>query len=853
MKNTTLEFSAGFILLLAMSCSGGSLLPVAPGEIQPSPSLSGRETGHVQTSTCLWGVWDIEIDPTPMTAEAVPFRGADFTCNVTRFIDGPPVNLLLSLGTVDIQPDYVDITLDIGIRHPFPGLKKLTGFDVLGVFLGDGSDIYPGPWGFPVAGVTDQRLLNPDGYTRWFNSVEFGGTSNPLFGYSPGALGSPGYTPSAMLNPYRYFADGLGKMDSAFDYLTANSAARGSFTPGATNERTYHLRFPKSIGIRFQYAVIAHWKAPGIENPSPADFPPSANADEAPTIRIEDSSDVYFISESDFGGSIILDISAWDWSAGCSGVMDEYAIICYTDAYSGWWYTVDMTPVGGAEHYCTFHAEIPVETLTSSDPLPVWIEVIYADLDYTNEFGIGNDALLAAYFLHEVAVSGVSGWADTWGGTGSDRGYAIAVDSDGYCYVSGYRTATGGNDLFLSKHNPAGEMLWEKIWGGDDFDCGYGVALDGAGNIYVAGSFQGSADFDPGDGIDIHDSSGLDDACLSKFDSDGNFLWARTWGGTESNVANAVAVGGLGNICVAGQTAGEADFDPGGGTDLRVSAGSSDAFLSVFDADGDYLWAQVWGGTESDSAYGVSPGQSGSLRIAGSFMGVVDFNPDGGAERVSSGAQDAFMTAFDSSGVFQSVLIWGGPGPDEAFAVCADGSGNAFITGVFDGTVDFDPGAGIDSHDSNGLLDIFLTSFDPGGAHRWARTWGGTKYDDGYGVAADISGNIYVTGGFMGLMVDFDPGSSVDARLSEGDADIYLSKFDSSGAYQWARTFGGIDLDRGRGVGVDGLGNACAAGRFRYTVDFAPTGPPCGDDPDSHSSNGACDVFLVKFLPDGCW
>jgi hypothetical protein len=90
-------------------------------------------------------------------------------------------------------------------------------------------------------------------------------------------------------------------------------------------------------------------------------------------------------------------------------------------------------------------------------------------------------------------------------------------------------------------------------------------------------------------------------------------------------------------------------------------------------------------------------------------------------------------------------------------------------------------------------------------------------------------------------------------RISSGDVDIYLSKLDSYGNYQWARTFGGIDFDRGRGVGTDGFGNVYAAGRFRYTVDFAPTDPPCGHDPDSHSSSGACDVFLVKFLPDGCW
>jgi hypothetical protein len=103
------------------------------------------------------------------------------------------------------------------------------------------------------------------------------------------------------------------------------------------------------------------------------------------------------------------------------------------------------------------------------------------------------------------------------------------------------------------------------------------------------------------------------------------------------------------------------------------------------------------------------------------------------------------------------------------------------VSGNFQGTdVDFDPGGGVDDHTSNGAFDAFLSQFDSSGYINWARTWGGTLSDTGYGVAADVSGNAYVTGYFSGT-VDFDPGTGVDSRISNGGEDVFLSKFPPDG------------------------------------------------------------------------
>ena len=101
-------------------------------------------------------------------------------------------------------------------------------------------------------------------------------------------------------------------------------------------------------------------------------------------------------------------------------------------------------------------------------------------------------------------------------------------------------TSVGKNDIFLSKFDPSGNFKWAKTWGGSGNEFNGGVAVDKSGSAYVTGSFPGTVDFDPGSGVDEHGSiNGSYDVFLSKFDSAGNFLWAKTWGGIDDDDAGA--------------------------------------------------------------------------------------------------------------------------------------------------------------------------------------------------------------------------------------------------------------------------------------------------------------------------
>jgi len=393
---------------------------------------------------------------------------------------------------------------------------------------------------------------------------------------------------------------------------------------------------------------------------------------------------------------------------------------------------------------------------------------------------------------------------------------------------------------------------WARTWGGIGPDAGYSVAVDMEGNVYVTGDFSNTADFDPGPGVDNHTSNGLWDVFLSKFDPSGNFIWAKTWGGSSYDVGYGIAVDSSGNVYVTGYFDETVDFDPAAvGEEIRVSYGALDAFLSKFDSSGNLKWTRTWGGGDNDSGLGVTVDGSGTVYTTGYFCGTVDFDPDIAVDyHISNGTGDAFMTKFDSSGIFQWAKTWGGVEGDLGYGVAVDGSGNVYVTGIFSETVDFDPGPGVDNHITIDDYDIFLSKFDWSGNFLWARTWGGQPqpgddYDTGRGVAVDGSGNVYVTGWFQ-TTADFDPGPGEDYHTSSGWWDAFLSRFDSSGNFVWAKTWGAEWGEEGHGVALDESGSIYVAGIFDLTVDFDP-----GPGVDNHTSSGVEEIFLSRFDSSG--
>ena len=186
----------------------------------------------------------------------------------------------------------------------------------------------------------------------------------------------------------------------------------------------------------------------------------------------------------------------------------------------------------------------------------------------------------------------------------------------------------------------------------------------------------------------------------------------------------------------------------------------------------------------------------------------------------------------------------GGTAADLIVDMAVDPSGNIVVGGSFEGAPDFDPGSDITSLVSLGATDGFVAKYDATGNLLWAAQIGGTTAQRVTAVASDLSGNVYVSGGFTGS-TDFDPSAAAQILTSLGGEDGFVAKLSPAGALLWVRRFGGLEPDVVAGVDVDAAGRVFAAGSFAGSANPTPgTGPTL-------LSEGGVDGFLLGFDATG--
>lgn len=195
---------------------------------------------------------------------------------------------------------------------------------------------------------------------------------------------------------------------------------------------------------------------------------------------------------------------------------------------------------------------------------------------------------------------------------------------------------------------------------------------------------------------------------------------------------------------------------------------------------------------------------------------------------------------------YQFAKQMGGIGFENAMGIQSDYSGNIYVAGYFADTADFDPGAGVFNLTSKGADDIFLAKYDSLGNLIWAEQIGGPGYDNIFSTFyVDSTGNIFLPGQFSDS-ADFDPGVNSAWKYSNGSADAFIAKYDSSGSFIWCASFGGSGTDLGYGVMTDQAGNIFTCGSFNDSVDFDP-----GIVVNTLVSHGLIDTYFLKLDPNG--
>jgi hypothetical protein len=354
--------------------------------------------------------------------------------------------------------------------------------------------------------------------------------------------------------------------------------------------------------------------------------------------------------------------------------------------------------------------------------------------------------------------------------------FSDSVDFDPSASVN-KKYSNGNRDFFILKLNSLGNLIWVNSMGGTGLDDVPSIALDYSGNILLTGNFTGSVDFDPSlntNNLTTPNSTTF----IAKYSSNGAYIWSRKLDVSIQAEGLSINVDTSNNVYSTGIFKGQIDMDPGVSSNILSSVGSSsfDIYISKLDPFGNYIFGKSLGGQNGEWVRSINISKGNIIYLTGSFSGIADFDPGLAAYNLTStGVGDIFISILDNLGNFGGAYKIGGTGNDQSLGASLDLFGNLYITGTFEGTVDFDPYSGVYNLISNGSSDIFILKLSTNNGFQWAGKLGGTGTDQSWAICTDNSNNIYTTGSFNGN-ADFDPGLSNYSLNSNGLTDLFVSK-----------------------------------------------------------------------------
>lgn len=377
---------------------------------------------------------------------------------------------------------------------------------------------------------------------------------------------------------------------------------------------------------------------------------------------------------------------------------------------------------------------------------------------------------------------------------------------------------------YSSVEAASGDLVYAKGFGNTGNDIAYAVTTDTSGNVYTTGQFQGTVDFDPGVGTTNLTADGGHDAFITKFDSSGNLVWAKSIRGTGTEIGYGIGVDTNGNVYTTGTVLGTADFNPGAGTFNITPPGGQDVYISKLDPNGDFVWAKVVGAASAaERSFGLVVDSGNNVYINGYFQDTTDFDPGAGTVSVASmGTYDVFVLKLDSAGDYVWVKTLGGTSEEWPSGIAIDGSNNIYTTGYTVGTADLDPSAGTSTISAlSSSRNVFISKLDSSGNFVWGKGFLSSSYLESHAISADSFGNVYTTGYFSGA-TDFDPGVGTYSLTPTGSRSTFISKLNSSGDFVWTKSFESINSITGRSIGVDSEQNVFTGGYFASSTDFDP-------------------------------
>lgn len=402
-------------------------------------------------------------------------------------------------------------------------------------------------------------------------------------------------------------------------------------------------------------------------------------------------------------------------------------------------------------------------------------------------------------FVARFSAAGALLWAHRLGGAEYDTATAVALGFDGSAVVAGTfedtaapgvsgtgitLTSAGDADTFVARYTAAGAISWAFRAGGPGYDNANGVAVDAAGNAVMVGNFDGAASFDGRGGSAQLTAAGEADAFLARYTSVGTLINTNSAGGAGYDSATDVSLLPDGSAVMVGMFTGRATFGRAGTAITVDSAGSIDAFVARYAANGNPVWAVGEGGAGVDLARSVSVGGE-DIYVAGEFSATAEFGSGALAIDLDADAlSDGFLAAYTASGGVRWVENISGGGRERATDVAVGADGSVIVGGVFSEPILLGdaPVAGEGMQVtvvSRGGDDAIVARYSSGGMLRWAQSSGGPGNDDVTGVSAVLDGTVLIAGNFRNTAW-FSTGGTDVSLTSVGDVDGFVLQYGSA-------------------------------------------------------------------------
>lgn len=369
-----------------------------------------------------------------------------------------------------------------------------------------------------------------------------------------------------------------------------------------------------------------------------------------------------------------------------------------------------------------------------------------------------------------------------------------------------------------------------------DYNQALDIVIDDKGNSYTTGAFRGTADFDPSVNVFNLTSNGFTDCYILKLDSNGNFIWAISFGGSKLDSPRGIVVDENGNIYCTGEFYETVDFDPSPNiSNLNGANSKSNGFVLKLDSNGNHIWSVKIGSGSRVLPKDIGINDNNGVLVVGGFDGYIDGNGDslGVIPIYSEGQKDIFVLSIDTLGAFTHFDHYGGTGDEYATSIATPndnigGLAGNYITCVFDSNINLHNGH---NHISNGGTDLLIIGFywniQQGSYIYFSKSIGGIGIENSFhvtndneNISAPYSG-FYVTGRFTDS-VNFNPYGQSQINVSNGGLDIFIQKYSYEGNHLWTKTFGSTYHEISRDITSDNDGNVFVVGDFANQIDFDP-------------------------------